>query len=388
MRSEHADNPILTDEDVRNAAADRLRELLPDEISGYIMDREMVLDTLIYAAAECKSLHSACQSLAGTANDDTIRNQLNAIFDPQSIHAMQLALNRALQADLPRRVRRGRWHIAIDLHDRPYYGHCEELEEWVCESKSKSGTKRFFRIATAYIIRDGLRFTVAMRVVRPGDRLEDIVSWLVVSIRRAGIGIRRLWLDRGFASGGVVRRLQLLRLSAIIACPIRGKQGGTRALCRGRRTYGAVHGFNSSRHGSWSAYVSVVRAFVRRRGRRKARWLLFIQVGVRIPDEQVKDLYRRRFGIESSYRLMSQVRPRTTSRNPAIRYLLMAIGLILVNVWVLLRFQHLRLVRKDKEVIDEARLRLWRMADFIRHAVERRYGFITAIDAHARPITS
>lgn len=371
---------------VRTAAADRLRALLPEEISGYVVDRQMVLDTLIYAAAERKSLHSACASLSGTANDDTIRNYLNAAFRPEWIHRMQLAVNRALRAELPRRLRRGRWHIAIDLHDQPYYGHCEELEPWVCQSKSKRSTKRFLRIATAYVIRDGLRVTAAMRVVRPEHNMEDVVSWLVQALRSDGIGIRRLWLDRGFASGGVVRRIEAMRLSAIIACPIRGKQGGTRALCKGRRTYGTVHDFSSRRHGSWSAYVSVVRAFVTKKGRKRARWLLFIQVGVRIPDKQVKGLYRRRFGIESSYRLMNQVRARTTSRNPAIRYLLMAVGLILVNVWVQLRYAHCRFVKRKRECLDEARFRLWRLIDFIRHAVERRYGVVTAIDSLGRPV--
>ena len=335
---------------------------------------------------ELLSLHSACASLSETANDDTIRNYLNAAFRPDWIHEMQLAVNRALRAELPRRIRKRRWHIAIDLHDQPYYGSCAELEPWVCQTLSKRSTNRFLRIATAYVIKNGLRITAAMRVVRPEHKIEDIVSWLVAALRSDGIGIRRLWLDRGFASGAVVRRITAMRLSAIIACPINGVKGGTRALCKGRRTYGIVHTFISNRYGRWSAYVSVVRALVKKKGRRKAKWLIFIQVGVRIPDKQVKGLYRRRFGIESSYRLMNQVRPRTTSRNPAIRYLLMAIGLILVNVWIMLKHQHCRFVRRKKERINDAHLRLWRLADFISHAVERRYGFVTAIDSLGQPV--
>ena len=268
MRSEPDQKDTLTDEMVRTAAADRLKEQFPEEIAGYVVDRQMILDTLIYAAAERKSLHSACASLSETANDDTIRNYLNAAFKPDWIHEMQQAVNRSLRADLPRRVRKGRWNIAIDLHDQPYYGHCEELEPWVCQSKSKHSTKRFLRIATAYIIKNGLRITAAMRVVRPEHSAEDVVSWLVHSLRRDGIGIRRLWIDKGFASGGVVRRLRSMRLSAIIACPIRGEEGGTRALCRGRGTHGAHHTFNSRRHGRWNAYVSAVRAFVKMKGRR------------------------------------------------------------------------------------------------------------------------
>ena len=48
----------------------------------------------------------------------------------------------------------------------------------------------------------------------------------------------------------------------------------------------------------------------------------------------VRDLYRRRFGIESSYRQLGEVRPRTSSPDGVIRLLWVAIGLVLRNAWV------------------------------------------------------
>lgn len=119
MRSEPTDNLTLTDEKVRAEAAKTIGELLPEEIEGYVLNREMLLNTLIYAAADGKSLHSTYQTLAETANDDTVRNCLNKIFPAEAIYEMQLALNRSLHGGLPQRVGRGRRHIAIDLHDRP-----------------------------------------------------------------------------------------------------------------------------------------------------------------------------------------------------------------------------------------------------------------------------
>ncbi len=92
-------------------------------------------------------------------------------------------------------------------------------------------------------MQDVLRYTVAMKIVSLTLRLEDVMGWLVQSVRRAGVGVRRYWLDRGFASGAVVARLEALRVSAIIARPLRGKTGGTGALCRGYRTHGSMHTF-------------------------------------------------------------------------------------------------------------------------------------------------
>lgn len=380
-------NVTLTGADVRNAAIERLRELLPEEIAGYIVDNDMILDLLVYAAVEGKSLHSASGSLGSMANDDTIRNYINACFPAAGIYDLNLAVNRLLQADLPDKLRKGRRDLAIDLHDRPYYGHAEEIEPWLHRAKAKDGTTRFLRIATVDVMHHGLRFTLAVKFIHPGQTLPDILSWLLTSVRRAGIRILRLWLDRGFASGGVVRRLEAMRLSAIIACPIRGQNGGTRALCQGRKTYHTYHGFSSATYGDWSAYVSVVRGYSSgQRKPRRARWFLYIQVGCRLPDRTVHALYRRRFGIESSYRILNQVRAHTTSRNPALRFLILGIALILINLWVTLRFSHCRTVRRAKDVIHEERLRLWRLRDFLRHAIEQLYDLITAINIVFRPL--
>jgi hypothetical protein len=56
-----------------------------------------------------------------------------------------------------------------------------------------------------------------------------------------------------------------------------------------------------------------------------------------IEAHQLFELYRRRFGIETSYRQLHQVRARTSSRNPALRLLLVGLALLIVNLWVLLR---------------------------------------------------
>ncbi len=385
MPSEPTLNRTLTDEVVRKTAVERLGALFPEEIQGYTVTKEMVLNVLVMAAAKNTSLRGACEGLAGVATDDSIRNHMSASLARRDLYELNLAINRALQAELPERLRKGRWHIAMDLHDQPYYGHSDSVSQWVCRSQRKGGTSRFLRIATAYVMQDGLRYTVAMKIVSPTMRLEDVVGWLVQSVRRAGVGVHRYWLDRGFASGAVVAKLEAMRVSAIIACPLRGKTGGTRALCRGYRTRGSMHTFQGQ-SGPWSAYVSAVRKLTSFRGKpRKWRWYLYIQVGVRIPDGQIHGFYRRRFGIETSYRLLNQVRPRTTSRQPAVRFLFTAIGLILTSVWVSICFRHCRISRDAEDRVDHGRFRLRRFRDFLCHAVDRIHGAVLSIPI---PLTS
>jgi putative transposase len=53
----------------------------------------------------------------------------------------------------------------------------------------------------------------------------------------------------------------------------------------------------------------------------------------------VYQTYRLRFGIETSYRQLNEARIKTTTRDPALRLLFVAIALILRNAWVWVHHQ-------------------------------------------------
>lgn len=75
-----------------------------------------------------------------------------------------------------------------------------------------------------------------------------------------------------------------------------------------------------------------------RYGRRQSQWFTYAAYGVeQIPLGQIFDLDRRRFGMESGYRQMHQLRARTTSPNPTLRLLLVGLALLRYNRYLLLR---------------------------------------------------
>ena len=49
---------------------------------------------------------------------------------------------------------------------------------------------------------------------------------------------------------------------------------------------------------------------------------------------EIRELYRLRFGIETSFRQMRQARIYTCTRNPRLRLFFLAVALILRNLWV------------------------------------------------------
>jgi hypothetical protein len=383
----------LTDETTRAMTIERLQDHLELDIQGTKATTEMALEVLLHAASTGQSIEASCAELAGTADSNTLREYLNEQIDKDNLAGLEEQVNDALAADMPKKLRMRPRKLALDLHDQPFYGKDAGLLDFACRGQAKDGTTYFYRLASAYVMLKGIRVTLGVVFVRPELSLSELVSGLTERVRAQGVTISSLYLDRGFASIPIYQQLLESDTPAIIACPIRGKRGGTKALCQGRQSYTTQHTFRSAEHGECTVTVAVVRSFTHKgkRGgkkRRKARWFIYVLIHCKLKAQQAHGRYRSRFGIESSYRCMRQLRIRSNSRNPARRFLFMALGLILVNGWVTLRFRFCQLPRRGRagRSLDEARFRLKRFASFLRHAIERRYSYLSSITATAPPI--
>jgi len=120
-------------------------------------------------------------------------------------------------------------------------------------------------------------------------------------------------------------------------------------------------------------------------GKRRRKWLAFIVVLLDWSPDKVHDQYRRRFGIECSYRIVRRVRATTTSRNPVVRFFLLAVGLVLVNAWVFLRWEFARLIAPGFRRVDKTRLRFHRFTRLLIRAIEDIYDVVMAIPASQSP---
>jgi hypothetical protein len=111
----------------------------------------------------------------------------------EELPALERQLNAALVAEVPRQVRRHAQEVAIDYHDRPYYGTGEQAQTLWVRGKAKDGTTRFYRVATAYLVLNGVRMTLALHVCRPTTVVLDL---LPQRVRAQGVQVKLL-LDKG-----------------------------------------------------------------------------------------------------------------------------------------------------------------------------------------------
>jgi putative transposase len=373
----------LNAEDVRELTERLLREQLSLQTEGYKITTGMVFSVLVKAAIEKRSIEAVCADLVDVVDSNTLREAVNRALSVDDVRQHEVEFNAALAACIPEQMPRRGLEMVIDFHDEPFYGKTEALQGYTCRGEAQDGTTYFWRIASLYVIWRGVRITLALTYVLPKESTLTILQRLLK--RRTMLGFRSsvLYLDKAFCNGEVITYLQQTRLPALIACPIRGKQGkgGTRALCRGRKHYRTRYTFTDGT----TADLAIVPTLKRdkKTGKNRREWLAYVLIHLDWSAKKAQQRYRRRFGIESSYRQLGQVRAHTNSRNVALRFFFLALALLLLNIWTYLRCVCTRLIAPGPFRLELNRFRLARFIAFLRRAIEQMYGTIMSIPLYS-----
>ncbi|HEV2109132.1 MAG TPA: transposase [Thermomicrobiales bacterium] len=375
----------LPAEQVRQLTTDLLAEHLPLGVSGYRYRDADIFNVVVAAAAQGRSLASVGQQLVAAPSANLVRQYVTERLCDQEFEALEARLNALLVARLPRAVLTRPQRLAIDLTLLPYYGR-EGLEpDQLRRGEAKAGTTRFHCYATASVLHTGRRVTLVATFVHADEALLDVLVDLLGRLDRLGVRIQRLLLDREFASVAILQTLAAQPFPSIAALPKRGAR--LKALLTGRASYRTTYTMRSADDGDVTVPLIVVcRYAAGRRDRHGRDYLPFAVVGrggdaLRL--RQVAAEYRDRFGIESSYRQMNAVRAPTTSRDPALRRLLVVVALLLTNLWVWLKVALLAATPpatrpRARRWLTTA-FRLDRFCDLLIEAIKTRYHTHTAL---------
>lgn len=316
---------------------------------------DQLLDLLLLMAASTASLFATVRRFFSFSHQTAWLAVKANLPDRKNIDQLTRGLVAALYnvAAFSRQDRRRRWMVAIDVHNVPYYG---QPTPDIVGGPKKQGTKQFFSYATAVLLHKRRRYTVALEPMFPHTKPHDIVRVLLDQIAAKGLKIRGVTLDTAFDSGDTLLLLQERQLA--YAVPLR-------RIGKGRN---ARNQYFEGRH-SLVRWLEWTTDQTRRRVRtRTLLWkghlktMLFAFQGwsgdrarhVYQQANQSRRLYRRRFGIETSYRQKNQAQARTTSRDPIYRLLLEGIAYLLRQVWVMLT-EILRVSRTPQRMLGSAR---------------------------------
>jgi hypothetical protein len=324
---------------VRSTASGALRQVLPWRGYGRRVTAGLLLDLLLLTASLASSLSAVVKRFRFGFSDETARKAVEANLP--ELGPLTDGLVDALHLFGPRALRRREWVVAIDEHRTPFYG--DRSAFGVTGGQKKHGTKYAYGYATAVLVHHRHRLTVGLAALTGGEKPHQVVAALLAQMEARGLKIRGVVLDSGFDSGETLLLLQGRKLS--YAVPLRRK--GNRANRRNaiwELEAGTVTTVEWKTDGT-NRPVSTKAVVVRRpeEGEKKEYCYGGGDAGRARSEARRASLarrwYRKRFGIETSYRQMNEAKARTTKKDVAYRLLLIGLALLLRQVWVWLTRQ-------------------------------------------------
>jgi hypothetical protein len=357
---------------VRSAARRALRAALPWRDYGRLVTVGKLLDLLLLAAALASSLSAAVRRFRFGFSHETARKAVGANLP--DLASLTGGLLDALYLFGPRALRRRRWVVAIDEHRAPFYG--DRRAAGVTGGQKKHGSKYAYAYATAALVHRRHRFTVGLVALTGGERPDQIVAALLGQMEARGLKLRGAVLDSAFDSGETLLLLQGRGLS--YAVPLRKKgKGDNRRNAAWRLAEGSVARVEwKTERGNRPVGTEAV--VLRRPGEREKRVYAFGGWGAEQARSELRRArlarrwYRKRFGIETSYRQMNECKARTTRKDVAYRLLLVGLALLLRQAWAWLTWQLAR-ARRLRPSAWVALLPLARLAGWLADLLKGRY---------------
>jgi hypothetical protein len=310
-----------------------------------------LLRSLIFAAAAGISLAAVAALWTHGPCRETLRQAFLTTLPGYT--ELRRRLPGLLRASLPRHLRkrrcRRRYPLIIDLHAVPYYKRGRTPPEHVRKGQRVEGSHYSHQYASASLLCKGQYYVVALTPFDTDEDKATVVRRLLRQAAANGFSPRYVLMDRGFWAAKVFRYLQRARYPFLIPVLSRGKKAttpggptGTRVFYHGHKT-GRYPYRVSERRGRLSARLTIVvhRRNWGGRGQRHGRYVwAYGMWRMKLSTIQwVHECYRRRFRIESSYRLLEAARGRTSSRNEGCRLWYVVLAVLLLNAWLQLRRQ-------------------------------------------------
>ena len=234
--------------------------------------------------------------------------------------------------------------VAIDKHLIPR--HDKDNMSHLTRSKPKGGTSKFECYATMHVVAERVPAILeCMQVTRSVDDA-DFVRKFVQKLKGYRIRARLLLMDREFYSTEIINLVSEHRCKFLMPAV---KNAGIKRMIREHH--------DKSRK-------AVSQYAIRNAAGQSATFTLIITPSKKIDDpdaditerynvfatnlspakaleeiETLPDEYKSRWGIETGYKQVEQVRPRTTSRNASFRGIMFHVSMFMYNAWAVEQYR-------------------------------------------------
>lgn len=283
---------------------------------------ENTTKTLILAAIDNNYIEGCAQNLQLCSQ--TIRNHLKQQNPQQLLQLNQQTVKQIKQKGALNKP----LTVAIDWHDEMYYG--DPKAKGIVGTQHKNGSNHAYRYATISVLYNSQRLTLAAATMMHRSKLWH-VKYLLDCVSELGLTVKLALLDRGYFSTQVINYLDDAKINYIMHIPWHKEP-----LKAGLDVF-----YTTTTHKKSVLEQATFRLVTMRQSKK----LLIFATNTVFKPRVLKKTFRRRWGIETSYRMIGLFLAKTTSKLYRVRQLYFFLAVVLYNLWVLWNFKRRRHVR-------------------------------------------
>lgn len=295
---------------------------------------------LIDAALNSAFVNESCKSTEEISKSQIIYRKLDSTFNEIEFAFRKNAKKflRILKIFSGNR----KFILSFDTTEEPFYGKYskagKEERLYLHESKEARGAKYCYKYLTVAITcNNGIRYILDGMILHRGAYVEDYIYEMTEFVKKE-ISIEVVLFDRGFG-WSVIYKLQELKVNYMVFWKKQGnwykkhfdkiKDG---EFCTTKKNY--KYNRNKTNYLVESDFILVKKIEYEEN---KNDWIFATNLKLKSAKKYVMR-YKKRWGIETIFRVTDDIRAYTTSTNPLIRYFLFMFTCFVYNVWKFFQF--------------------------------------------------
>jgi hypothetical protein len=307
-----------------------IRKVRKNEVSP-----QQIASTLITAAFTSHFVNESCTSCGQISKSQVIYRKLEG-KSAQDIHTWFQYSTKGFLNHLKQCSRNRLFILSFDTTKEAFYGNVSKAKDkmYLHKGSIAKGSEYYYEYLTVAItgtvtakyILDGIMVPV-------GYYMEDYVSQMIDEIREQ-LPLEVVLFDRGFSSWGVIYKLRRLHIPYLIFWKKQGNwykkyfnhlnEGGWRRVNRE-----GLYNRHKTNHHVHSVFILIKQLEC---DGKTFDWFFATNLKLKKAAAYVKR-YKKRWGIETIYRITDDIRIYTTSTNGVIRYFLFMFTCLVYNIW-------------------------------------------------------
>jgi len=302
-----------------------------------IYDKHKFLDLMTYIAFTNNSAESGSNFLKEDKpdikfpNSDTLLYHLKKYENKESVEReFKSIFDINYRIAKARGLFRRKVDVAIDTTDLPFYGN--KNTPMVLGIQPQRGTHHGYKYASICIVEKGIRFTLLALPIGQWDEIDEIFEKLI-RYAKSKVKINRVYCDRWFYRTKTIKILKKYNLKFIIQAK---KFSNIKRIIRENKGKEII--VDNIEISTQKCEKEVIRIFALPHRRDNKKKVVFA-TNIDVTESNAflcGELFRRRWGIETSYRVKCDFRAKTSSKNYVIRLFHFLFSVMLYNTWVLL----------------------------------------------------